>query len=308
MHLKISKKRLIAGIGLTLLFSCTHYVYIYKSQWQKDKILIDGKATEWHTPLNFYDNKSKLQYTVTNDDTNLYVCIRATEQQTQMKMFAAGMEILIDTSGGLNKNQQQFPSILFPQGRKKIDENSMEESTRNQNPDAGSLKAQRLLEFNNMKLIGFKPPINDGIYPIKNNYNISVSIDSDNDRIVTYEAVIPFKTFYKNSLSSADSSKIINVSIILNALPLPDGRMEGGPPGGGSIPPGGMGGGMNNGMGKMPVGIDDGNNPGINAGMDAGKTGEMPQPFPDNNGGNISREYLSEKNIVKTKFLLAIKK
>ncbi|MES2397721.1 MAG: hypothetical protein V4549_17045 [Bacteroidota bacterium] len=307
--LKKFKKRLIVGIGLTILSSCTHYIYIYKSQWSINKITVDGKLTEWQLPLKFYDDKSKLQYAIANDNENLYLCIRATDEQTQMKMFAAGMQVLIDTSENSDKSGI-LPSILFPQGKQRGSEGHMKETMMEEKPDMNTFKNRRSLELNSLELAGFNPHINDGIYPLQNDYGISASIVTDSNKILSYEAVIPFKTFYKNSLSLADSSKIISVTIVLNGLSIPGGGMHGGPPPGGrgmnGGSPGGMGGGSMSGGGNMGdegMGSIPGN---ANGQMNPGMDGQAPAYSPSN--GGMSREYLSEKNTIKTQFQFALKR
>jgi hypothetical protein len=310
MEIQKIKKRLVIGICLTILSSCTHYVYIYKSQWPENKIIVDGKIPEWKLPLKFYDDKSKLQYAIANDKENLYVCIRATDEQTQMKMFTAGMQVLIDTSENSNKSHL-LPSILFPQGMKRGSEDNMKETMMKEILDINTFKNRRSLELSSLELAGFNPLIKAGIYPLQNDYGISASIVIDSNKILNYEAVIPFKTFYKNALSLADSSKIISVTIVLNGLPMPSGGM----PGGGDPPPGGgrMGGGQMGNMGggggsmgggapggNMDSGMPDGN---MDGGMGSGGVGG-----PSSFSAMPSREYLSQKNTIKTQFQFALKR
>lgn len=303
--LKKFKKRLIVGMGLTILSSCTHYVYINKSQWQNDKIIVDGKSSEWTIPLKFYDDKSKLQYAIANDNENLYVCIRATEEVTQRKIYAAGMQIILDTAEITKKNTPPPPYILFPIGGKERGMNINSEDLPGQN-----IKFPKpFFELKTMELSGFTSPLNDGIYPIQNKSGIEVNIGSDNNKIVVYELVVPFKTFYKNALSPSDSSKIISITILLNGLPVLPGGMPGsmrprgdGPPGAGSPHVGTM---LGNGR-QMSDASAAGMGGGMPGGTNEGMNGETP-PYSDSNAG-MFREYLSEKNTIKARFQLAIKK
>ena len=82
-------------IPIVLMISCTHYIYISRSTWQQKPVVADGKPNEWKIPLKYFDEKSKLQYAITNDFQNLYFCIRATEQETQTKILRAGLQIKI---------------------------------------------------------------------------------------------------------------------------------------------------------------------------------------------------------------------
>src|ERR1035437_11092458 len=93
------KKIILIGLVLFILSSCTHYIYIARSPWQTSSIVVDGKPNEWPTPLKYFDEKSKLQYAVTNDYENLYFCIKAADEQTQTKILRAGLQVWIDTTG-----------------------------------------------------------------------------------------------------------------------------------------------------------------------------------------------------------------
>src|ERR1035437_9320957 len=245
----INKKTIAVCLTLFILVSCTHYVYIARSPWQSNTIVVDGKPTEWPTPLKYYDDKSKLQYAVTNDKENLYLCIKATEEQTQIKILRAGLQIWIDTTG---KNEHRV-GVLFPMANAKqrfdqpqtpketnAEENQGERKPRKKQ-DINVLRGNFLKEYKEMQLSGFNPPIN-GMNPIQSTYGIVVSVNWDTIGIMTYEAVIPFKTFYKDAVSLSDSLKCMGISIVLNALPSPSGG--GGHSGGGG---GGHGGGMGGG-------------------------------------------------------------
>jgi hypothetical protein len=128
-----------------------------------------------------------------------------------------------------------------------------------QKPESlNSLKKKFINENKAMHLIGFKSPIG-GTVPLPNDYDIKMNITWDSTNTMIYQASIPFVTFYKKSLSMADSSKIFGISMALTGLPnaqSPYGmRPMGGMGGGGlSLGIGGMGGmGMGFGMG-IPIG------------------------------------------------------
>src|SRR5438876_522138 len=106
----MSIKTLLPLFLLALLSSCSKT--IYDNVWQSKPVTVDGNSKEWEIPLRFYDSKSKLQYIVTNDSSNMYVCIRVTDERLQAKIMNAGMSVWIDTTG---KNKQQV-GITFPLG------------------------------------------------------------------------------------------------------------------------------------------------------------------------------------------------
>jgi len=93
----IIKKPIIAVIMIALLLSCSKTTY--KSIWQLTPVNADGFSYEWSIPLRFSDSGSKLNYSITNDSEDLYISLRITEEQTQMKIMNAGFQVGIDTTG-----------------------------------------------------------------------------------------------------------------------------------------------------------------------------------------------------------------
>ena len=307
MKISISKRIFTTSFILIILASCTHYIYIARSPWQINKIVTDGKATEWTIPLRYFDEKSKLQYAVSNDCENLYLCIRATEEQTQIKILRAGLQIWIDTTG---KNEHRV-GILFPMAnaKERFDQNRVGVKERNaevneegrkteKKQDVSSFRKNFLNGYKEMELAGFKPPIN-GMNPIQNNYGILTNINWDSSGVMTYEAVIPFKTFYKDSISVSDSLKLMGISIVLNALP----SAQGGSGGGGGRHGGGGGGMGSGGMGGGGMGAG-----GMGAGGMRGGGGGRGGAHAGGGGYTQGSTYLFETNSIKKIFQLAVKK
>jgi len=225
----------------------------YSSTWQTQPVTADGNAKEWSVPLNYFDGDAKLQYTISNDMQNIYVCIKVADEKAQMKFIRAGVELWIDTTG---KNKKQI-GVLFPlskgehfQRKKSEDGGGRSEGD---HESGGSLKKKFFSEPREMELRGFKPPLG-GITSLEIKNPVSVSINWDSLNTLVYEAVIPFKTFYKDSLSLRDSVKIFGVNIVAKGFPAPEGGSQGASGGrsGGSMPGGGgMGGAGGMGGGGM---------------------------------------------------------
>jgi hypothetical protein len=284
----IINKNLIIGFIITLLNSCSSQQPVYKSLWQTNKFTSPDNK-ELHEALRFCDKKSKLQYSITNDSKNIYICIKATDEQYQMKIIRAGMQVNIDTT---SKEEQEI-SILYPlasieKPKMPVDMKSGLVKDKKNNP----MKTQFLLEHKEMQLSGFKSPIN-GLVSLQNNYGIFVNIDWDSLNIMYYKAIIPFCTFYKETLTLPDSSKIFNFSFIVNAMEMPDNKMEG-PPGGGEMPGGGSRNMQGGGMGEGEMG----------GGGGMGNGG----PPPGGGGAGMRADNsLSEKNVIKAKIRMAVK-
>lgn len=250
--MKTIKKQFIVGLIITFMSSCS--TTVYQNLWQSKPVTADGNPVEWPIPLRFYDKNSKLCYSITNDSANLYLCIRVTDEQMQMKILQAGMQLWIDTIG----NNKQQVGILFPLTSTERNIPMPTELMKDQKTDVNVMMKEFIDKYNEMQLIGFKPPIG-GLVPLKNDYNISIGINSDSANLMVYEAVIPYKTFYKQTLSASDSTKIFGITIIVNALQMP--KMSGSVPDGDMQRDGNFGGGGMPEGGGQPNGMQRGGGP-----------------------------------------------
>ncbi len=267
-----------------LLVSCSNHVY--KSKWQNTDFIGDSAAVQEIEPLKYYDPKSKIQYNFTNDNENFYLIVRATEQQTQMKILRAGMQVWIDTTG---KKKQQV-GVIFPLVQKgQFRKPSSQQGKSATRSDVNSLMKQNIMGLNQMTLSGFKSPMN-GFIPVNNQYGIYANIALDSSKIMTYKLAIPFKTFLKRSLYPKDSLKKMTLTLIVNALAAGQGG-QGGHQGGG-----GSGGGHGGGMGGGGMGMGGGMHGG---GMRGGGGGGHSQ------GGDNST--MNEENKILVEFKLATK-
>jgi len=282
--------RQISGIFvLLMLASCSSEMY--QASWQTKPVIADGNPTEWSLPLRFSDSKSGLQYNITNDEKNLYVCIRATEQPIQMKIMSSGMEIWLDPSG---KNKEAA-GIQFPlpgnHGQKTKAENMPPDMKLGKNPGRMNMAEQFQLEEPQLTLSGFLPEYN-GTFKVSNLNGVKAAINWDEQNAMTYELAIPIHSFYIHDIETLKDNPVIGFKINVKAIagmgngPNGGGK-RGGPPGGaGQGPGGGPGGGMGGGSGGGP-----GGGPG-------GGMGERPQS-PDGQPANALSSTTSIKFKVK---------
>ncbi len=257
MNYMLKLKNSVITILLICLAGCSPKI-VYQSAWQSKPVVADGIANEWKIPLRFYDPETKLNYTVSNDKENLYLCIRASDEGTQVKIMRAGMQLWIDTTIKDNKKM----GIIFPMprvgknggGEKNRDRSYSGSSGTGDVPNAESVHASFLAQATEMQITGFKPPIG-GIIPLVNTYGIKIGMAWDSSDILIYEAIIPFKTFCS---SLGDSTKTFALGIFLNALPSQGNSTGGHQDGGGHGGGGGMGGGGMHGGGERGGGYSSG--------------------------------------------------
>lgn len=233
----------IESIVFVITMSCSPKVVdVNKNQWQDKGAIADGNPSEWQA-LRYTNKNTRLTYDLSNDDQNLYICIQASDETTQLKILKAGMSVWIDTTGG----KHEHVGILFPF----IDKNS---ALPEMGPPSGSdrsarikkLKDEFLSNTNNQRvsMVHFKNSLDN--LTITNSKDIKINWNSYD--IMVYEAIIPLKAFFKERLSKADTTRVFGFSVKINALQKPQlsgGMPAGGMPGGGMGPPPG---------GRMPSG------------------------------------------------------
>lgn len=87
---------------------------ILKSNRIASVIKIDGDASEWHLPLRFYDNSTKLFFDFSNDDNNLYLCFQSKDDAEQMKIMRAGITITLSTKGkGKRMSRMEIRKLIL---------------------------------------------------------------------------------------------------------------------------------------------------------------------------------------------------
>src|ERR1017187_655896 len=217
--MKCSIKYCVSIIAMTVLYSCSSIVY--KDLWQPQPLQVNGNPKDAPHIFDFYDTESSLYYTFSNDLDNFYITIKTTNQQTQLSILRSGIRFNIDTTGKFGEPIK----ILFPfeiKQVKKSDSNDRDYSSQNANSrgrrqgtahnqdNYSSLKQKFIEENKSVHLFGFKYPIS-GAIPLPNDYNIKMNITWDSTNAMLFQSSIPFATFYKKSLSIADSSKVFGI-------------------------------------------------------------------------------------------------
>jgi len=284
------EKTVIAFFTILLCISCSSRVY-NTSSWQSKKITVDGEISDWPSPLRFYDQKTGINYSISNDSKNIYLCCSVPDEFLQTKILRSGLEFGIDTMG----KKSYSVSIKYPFGNNQVNQqrpNSSPQTAEGSNvkPDRSSFRLKLLAEAREMQLTGFKPPIGKLItLSDANNTGILAAMNIDVRGIMCYEAIIPFSTFYKNKLTPSDSNKVFSYQIKVN----PISGSTGGNNRGGGMRGGGMGGGMRGGMGGgMGGGMRGG---GMHGGGMRGNSGMYGQ-----NSGNRDQRSATMSETTKT--------
>lgn len=200
-----------------IIISCSRNIYV-NLNWQDTPVVADGNMNEWPNPLRFYDYKSKINYSITNDRKRLYFCLKISDELTQFRIMEGGMELSLDTS-----DKKLFPvKIIYPQGNfRQIKDDSKDDKKLIDNNDILKSKQIFLGLLKELEVKGFKYPISGNLLS-NNPYGIAVSINWDKSGVMVYEMILPFATFYKDELIPADTGKLFFLKIHINSLPVND--------------------------------------------------------------------------------------
>ena len=267
------RKQLVQLFGLALLISACSGKTYQALQWKEKPVAIDGHQGDWGDFLRYFDKDSKMFYEIGNDQQDLYFAVSTRDQSSQMKIMQKGLTFGIDLSASKN-----YPILLqFPYAAAEQMSNRPADSLmmKGQEPHPQMMRSSTQLtstsspgkeyragvNFSTNKKIfvtGFFSEVEDSVLELHNPYGIEVSMQLK-DSTLFVEGKIPFQTFYKEVITSADTLVPINFEFLLSALDKTSSKSESqsdkpdGPPSGGNMGmsshgdgPGGMpsGGGM----------------------------------------------------------------
>lgn len=200
--------------------------------WQSTPIRVDGNNEDWPLSYPWYSEKGALAYSVTNDASFLYITVKS-GSWSQIRILNAGFSLRIDTSGKRNPDV----AIHFP-----VTPKAQPDTVWRIVPPT----EDQIVLPEEASLEGFKDCNGAMVVTQKNSCGIEVALGFDAYHELVWEAKIPFSSFYKKQLTSADAGKKIMLCLELNAMkmpPHPDGEMLPPPPPGGGemgeMPPGG---------------------------------------------------------------------
>ncbi len=228
-----------------------------------DKIKIDGKLTEW-SDFQAFNKTTLLNYTLSNDDKNLYLAIKSIDPSNNSKIMMGGISFIVNTDGkkkekdgfivtypvidqaamraqggqrgqgnaaGGGRPQAGAPGGQFGQGQQSLTPKQRDSMTLVRN-------TQQLASVKEIKVIGFKD-IPDSLISIYNEFGVKAVASFDASGAFQYELAIPLKSLGL----SADKPKEFAYSIKVNGRQLGGGGFGGGQGagGGGAGGPGGGG-------------------------------------------------------------------
>lgn len=190
-----------------------------------EKVKVDGKITEW-SAFQAFNKATLLNYTISNDDKNLYLVVKSTDANNNTKILLGGISFLINTDG--KKKEKDAFAITYPLVERSANRDQRSDRTF-RTPGGGTFSqaqglsqkqrdslvaargAQALASVKEIKVIGFKD-IPDSLISIYNEYGIKAAASFDPAGAFQYELAIPLSSL---GLSAA-SPKEFTYNIKLN--------------------------------------------------------------------------------------------
>jgi len=191
---------------------------------------VDGKLTEWGDSLALYDIKTKLNYTIANNDTDLYVVAYVTDPKLRRKIMAAGITVSINSEG--KKHKTYSLTYPVPDGKAIFRPHVGDD-------DGEDIQKPSLLQSTTIKVAGFKDVESD-VITTNNTYGIKAAIKFNDKHNLVYETAIPIKML--NTKPGKNGELEINIQVNGIERPAKGEGAEGGGMGGGGHGMGGGGG------------------------------------------------------------------
>lgn len=187
------------------------------SVFAPEKIKIDGKLNEWDNDFKAYNRNTRILYTLSNDEKNMYLAVKSTDFTTKAKIIAGGVDLIINTDG--KKKDKGAPSVTFPviEHPERLGGNI---SDRFENRNAGTdtalmhqLHQRTIIAAKQIRVLGISA-ITDTLISIYNMDGIKTALNFDSDGGLTLEMAIPLRLM---NLTASNTQELA-YHIVLNGF------------------------------------------------------------------------------------------
>lgn len=207
------------------LAACSHNV-TPMGRYQTTPVVADGISDDWTLPLRFANASYTLQYNITNDSRNIYVCVLTRDDETILRILRAGITVYFDPKGKEGRDislhyplrKQPDPNIRNSNGAPPTTPNA---PVTNVAPPASgndsALKQELLRQSDSYGTAGFSG-IDNGQFAAgdpKGPIRLAIRL-SHHDNTLFYEAIIPIANILGTDLGSRSPKKPFSVGVVLN--------------------------------------------------------------------------------------------
>ena len=186
-----------------------------KIPYQPSPITLDGNANDWKNVPFTFDPATTFRYAITNDSTNLYICLTSTSPGLQNKIFHMGMRVYFDTSG----EKKEACGVQFPMP---IDDNAMKmiaaAGSGLEKSSAAEYRKFILLQENQYETFGF-PGGGNGMNAIGSTDYVTIGFNLDLEDIMVYELKVPLKNIYGTAVPPSAFTRQMSIGLHIEGIP-----------------------------------------------------------------------------------------
>jgi hypothetical protein len=234
----LSGKHLTALTGLLLFSACASLPQYAALQKTSD---------EMHEFSGHYDAESNIRYTVEHDSANMYLALKTTNFNTQVKILTRGLTVYIDETGKKKKEKYwTYPYIEPRNANENFNKGQLlPDFLPGQNEKAQMLYQNFQYKNQTLKLFGFDGPKSSKVFfPPFDNSPVQISTSIDSSGVLIYNALIP-----KSILFSGDKNVSNTFAVGIKSEGIGNQVSSSGKPTGAGMKQGGRRGGIHGGMG-----------------------------------------------------------
>lgn len=151
--------------------------------------VLDGNIHEWNPGRFETDKETNTQYAVDHDANNLYLAIKVTDQQLQMKMMSLGMDLYMDNKG----RKREKTGISFPLKRETGGGFGGARSAEGGRPDPKEMRERLAATMILLKTFGFDDKEEQNqLISQPNSINLAFDWDEANNFYIEYLVPLSF--------------------------------------------------------------------------------------------------------------------
>ncbi len=213
----IKSKSAVILIAVIALFHLTpaysqKKAELINTKWADKPIVADGLLDDWQDSLTFYNEPTRLRYSLANDDQNIYLALKSSSREDLSRILAGG----ISFSANIESKKKDPPTVIFPV----LDRTPGKPRNLKEQPEMEEMQSQILARIKDIKVKGFREIIDGGI-SLQNTYGVRAAAGFDKDNNLIQEIVIPLALL---NLSTSTSGEV-TYNIKINGLPGPSASM-----------------------------------------------------------------------------------
>jgi hypothetical protein len=181
--------------------------------WAQKSIVADGLLDDWQDTLTLYNETTKLRYSLSNDDKNIYLALKSGSREELSRILING----ISFSANIENIKKESPTVTFPV----LDRTRGKNTNPTEEPEMEERQKMTLARIKDIKVSGFKEIVNGGI-SLQNTYGIKAAAAFDTHNNLVQEIVIPLSLLN----IQPGSTDVITYRIKVNGIQVPQTAMN----------------------------------------------------------------------------------